>query len=179
MKTNILYIFAVVLVMVLVGCKSEKKSDYIIVDSEPVEEKQVGPIAADDYQLTDTVTWHGKVYTYTVSRECDKVATVAEDEDGQKFYDNKVSISIMRADNTEFYSHVFRKSSFSQYIPSTFEKGSILEGVVFEKAEADYLQFAASIAYPQTDEYIPFAVRISLSGNLTIVKITQLEERLE
>ena len=173
-KTNI--VFALMCIMLLTGCGSKHKSDYIIINSEQTEEKKPEVIASEKYHFTDTISWRGKVYNYTVSRESDKEAPVAIDEEGQKFYDNKVMVTILRSDNTEFYSHTFRKSAFSDYIPASFAKGSILEGIVFEKAEEGYLQFAASVAYPQTDEYIPFAIRISPNGSITIVKVNQLEE---
>ncbi|MDO5446980.1 MAG: DUF4738 domain-containing protein [Prevotellaceae bacterium] len=173
-KQNIIII--AVMSLVLASCGGKKEHDYIIVEPEKPVVQKPQTIASETYKMDDTVTWRGKVYTYNIVRMCDKEAPTVKNEDGQKFFDNKATITITRPDGTEFYSHTFRKASFEQYLPAELKKGGILEGVVFEKAENGFLQFAASVALPQSDEYMPFAVKISPDQSITISKVNRLVE---
>jgi hypothetical protein len=50
-----------------------------------------------------------------------------------------------------------------------------LEGLVFDKAEGDWLEFAASVSHPQTDEYIPLIVRLSRMGEISIKRDSQMD----
>ncbi len=46
---------------------------------------------------------------------------------------------------------------------------------MFDKADGDWLEFAASVCHPQTDEYIPLVVRLSRMGELSVRRDTQLD----
>ena len=46
---------------------------------------------------------------------------------------------------------------------------------MFDKADGDWLEFAASVCHPQTDEYIPLIVRLSRMGELTIQRDSQMD----
>lgn len=172
-------IIAVAATVLATSCGSKKDPQYIIVEPEKPAVKKQTTIASEPYKMEDNISWFGSMYKYRVVRESDKEAPTVKNEDGQKFFDNKATVTVWRADGSEFYSHTFKKESFSQYLPSLFNKNGILEGLVFEKAEKEYLQFAASVALPQTDEYMPFAIRISTSGSITIVKVNEMEEAQE
>ena len=49
------------------------------------------------------------------------------------------------------------------------------EGFVFDKVDGNFLDFAASVCLPQTDEYIPLAVKIDNYGNLSIKRDTEMD----
>ena len=94
-------------------------------------------------------------------------------ETGQKFVDNVITLSVGRADGSIFYSKTFSKASFSDYLDADYRQTGILEGFVFDKADGDWLVFAASVCHPQTDEYIPLVVRLSRMGELSIKRDSQ------
>jgi hypothetical protein len=51
--------------------------------------------------------------------------------------------------------------------------------LVFDKVDGDWLVFAASVAHPQSDEYIPLIIRLSRMGELTIKRDTQMDTAAE
>jgi hypothetical protein len=82
---------------------------------------------------------------------------------------------VSRQDGSVFYSKQFTKAFFLQYIPENYRKSGILEGIVFDKANGDWLEFAASVGIPQTDEYIPLIVKLSRMGELVVSQDTQMD----
>ena len=50
-------------------------------------------------------------------------------------------------------------------------------GVVFVRAEGDYLLFAGSVGSPDmaSDEYVPLVVKLSRMGNISIAQDTILD----
>ena len=95
----------------------------------------------------------------------------------QKFFDNRVKVRIIRKDGTDFFNKTFSKSNFLSYLSSSLGKNGALLGVVFDRAEGDYVYFAASIGSPDksSDEYVPLIVRVSRFGDVYISKDTMLD----
>lgn len=169
-------LLSVCLVLAIVACKNEKQPGTQTEKPKSETPKKPSIIASESYTINDTVTWQGRVYTYKIIRFADKDAEIVTNEDGQKFYDNQAEVKILRSDSSTFYSQTFTKGSFSRYLPKNLKENGILEGLVFEKAEKDYLQLAASVALPQSDEYLPFAIRISPNGKVTVVQVNMMLE---
>ena len=84
-------------------------------------------------------------------------------------------MSVSRSDGSKFYSRQFTKADFVNYLDDDYRKTGILEGLVFDKADGDWLEFAASVCHPHTDEYIPLIIRLSRMGVLTIARDTQMD----
>ena len=121
------------------------------------------------------VQWIGKTYHVSVHREpCDTLPLV-KDETGQQFVDNIFTLSVTRSDGSVFYSRKFTKEHFAQYVTPDYRKTGILEGIVFDKVDGDWLEFGASVGHPQTDEYIPLIVRLSRMGVLEVKQDTELD----
>ena len=162
------------LVLVLAACAEKKKSDDIIAE-RVVEVKPSGPVKMQEYNDSRDVEWIGKTYHVTVHRQpCDSLPMV-EDETGQKFVDNVFKVTVSRSDGSVFFNRTFTKPFFAQYVNEDFRKTGILEGIVFDKADGDWLVFAASVGHPQTDEYIPLVMRLSRMGDLLVKQDTQLD----
>ena len=100
---------------------------------------------------------------------------MVEDETGQKFVDNVFKVTVSRSDGSIFFNRTFTKPFFAQYVNEDFRKTGILEGIVFDKADGDWLVFAASVGHPQTDEYMPLVMRLSRMGNLEVKLDTQMD----
>ena len=162
------------MVVVLAACGGKKKSKDIIapriVKVQPKE-----PIRMQPYLDERKVEWIGKTYFVTIGRQPSDSLPMVKDETGQKYVDNIISVSVMRADGSKFYSHQFTKADFLQYLDDDYSKTGILEGLVFDKADGDWLEFAASVGLPQTDEYIPLVLRLSRMGDLVIRQDTQMD----
>ena len=100
---------------------------------------------------------------------------MVKDEIGQQFVDNCITLVVSRQDGSKFYSHKFTKKDFDKYLDDDYRKTGILEGLVFDKTDGDWLEFAASVSHPQTDEYIPLIVRLSRMGELSIKRDSQMD----
>ena len=159
----------------LVACGGKKKSEDII--APKVEKvKPSEPVKMQEYKDTSFVKWvEGRYYHLTVLRQpCDTLPMV-KDETGQKFVDNVFQMTVTRTDGSVFFNRKFTKSNFNKYINEDYQKTGILEGIVFDKVDGDWLVFAASVAHPQTDEYIPLVIKLSRMGVLEISQDTQMD----
>ena len=110
-----------------------------------------------------------------IDRTPDDSLRMAVDETGQKYVDNHVSLRVIRADGSVFFSRSFTKSTFDAYLDGDYREGGILEGFVFDKVDGARLVFASSVCLPQTDEYIPLVVTVSSQGEIAIRRDSQLD----
>lgn len=169
---------AVVCLLGVTSCGEKKQNDTIIT-KKPVEKKvDATPRTTGDYDQSREVEWCNGVYHVVVSRKADTSLPVVDDGTGQKYYDNRIQVKVVRQDGSEFFSRSFTKSDFSQFVEKSYRDQSVLLGVVFNKADGDNLLFAASIGSPDrlSDEYIPMIVTLSRMGNLSIKKGALLDE---
>ncbi len=162
--------------LLLTSC-GEKKNTGDIIAPKPEEKHSNGILSMQNYQDTSAKTWMGKIYNITVTRTVDRSLPVAEDENDQKYYDNKITLLVKRSDGSVFFEKTFSKSDFSQYISGSYSQKGALLGVVFDKVDGANLIFGASIGSPDktSDEYIPLVVRLSKGGTLSIEKDTQMD----
>ena len=157
----------VVAAIFLSGCKEKKQHDDIITKKVETPKPQ-SPIKMQDYIQTKEVQWLGKNYQIEVKRLADDSLKMVKDETGQKFVDNRISLRIIRADGSVFFSRGFTKAAFESLLDTDYRHTGILEGFVFDKVEGKNLFFAASVCHPQTDEYIPFVVTVSNLGEVGV-----------
>ena len=174
MKRKITNLFILAAALLVLACGGKKKTDDII--TQKVEKPQPqAPIRQQEYLQERDVQWIGKTYHLAVNRQPSDSLPMVKDETGQQFVDNAITVVVSRADGSIFYSHTFTKSSFSAQLDDDYRRTGILEGFVFNKADGDYLEFAASVSHPQTDEYIPLVVRLSRMGDVSIKCDTSLD----
>lgn len=159
----------------LVSCGDKPKTNDIIV-KKPVAAVRKGVQKMNAYSQTRSVEWLGGTYSVTVERKADTSLRQAVDEQGNRYYDNRISLTIRRPDGTPFFSRTFSKADFSQYVDADHADGALL-GIVFDRADGGSLRFAASVGSPDTmsDEYVPLVLVVSRGGGVTISKDTQLD----
>ena len=174
MKQTLSMLLLAGMVVVLAACGGKKKSNDIIapriVKVQPKE-----PIRMQPYLDERKVEWIGKTYFVTIGRQPSDSLPMVKDETGQKYVDNVFSLKVSRKDGSVFYTRTFTKKALTQYLDDDFNKTGVFEGLVFDKAEGDYLFFGASVGHPQSDEYIPLVFRLSRMGALTIKRDTQMD----
>lgn len=174
MKQTLSMLLLAGMVVVLAACGGKKKSNDIIapriVKVQPKE-----PIRMQPYLDERKVEWIGKTYFVTIGRQPSDSLPMVKDETGQKYVDNVFSLKVSRKDDSVFYTRTFTKKALTQYLDDDFNKTGVFEGLVFDKAEGDYLFFGASVGHPQSDEYIPLVFRLSRMGELTIKRDTQMD----
>ncbi len=174
---KIIPVFLVIAMMgAWVSCKEKQKKDIIITH------KQVKPAPRktqkmSEYEQTRDVEWVGSSYQVVVKRKADASLPLVQVDANTRYYDNTISVRILRKDGTEFFNRTFKKTDFTAYLDHDMQNAGALLGVVFVKAEGDCLFFAASVGSPDvtSDEYVPLVVKISRMGTVSITKDSQLD----
>ncbi len=175
-KSAILLLVATLATIAIVSCKEKKTSEHIIT-TKPVEEVKKPTQEIGNYDMTTPVDWVGSTYQVVVERKADHSLPLADDGQGNKYFDNRISLKILRKDGSVFFSRVFTKNDFSRYVDALYQKNSALLGIVLDRAETDHLIFAASVGSPDkmSDEYVPLVMKISRFGDVSISKDTQMD----
>lgn len=175
-KSAITLIVAALATITIVSCKEKKTSEHIIT-TKPVEEAKKPTQEIGNYDMTTPVDWVGSTYQVVVERKADHSLPLADDGQGNKYFDNRISLKILRKDGSVFFSRVFTKNDFSRYVDALYQKNSALLGIVLDRAETDHLIFAASVGSPDkmSDEYVPLVMKISRFGDVSICKDTQMD----
>lgn len=175
MKTNRYCVLLVgCLALTLMACGGKKKSENIITERAEVPKPQE-PVRLQPYSDSRDISWIGRQYHLDINRQSSDSLPMVKDEIGQQFVDNYITLVVSRQDGSQFYHHRFSKKDFDKYLDDDYRKTGILEGLVFDKTDGDWLEFAASVCHPQTDEYIPLIVRLSRMGELSIKRDTQMD----
>lgn len=157
------------------ACTSKPQSNDIIAQ-KPIKAVPKPTQNMGDYSQNRSVDWLGSTYTVSMERKADKSLPLAVDESGNKYYDNRITLSISRSDGSEFLKRTFTKADFTQYSGNDYKNGALL-GIVFDHADGNDLYFAASIGSPDkmSDNYVPLLLKVSNVGGITISKDTKLD----
>ena len=165
---------ALLMAVLAISCGKKKESKDIIVPTAEVV-KPKAPISMQPYSQQQEVAWLDKTYQVFINRVADDSLRMVQDETGQKFVDNRITLRVVRADGSVFFKKVFTKSTFDAQLDDDYRQTGILEGLVFDKVDGNNLVFAGSVSHPQTDEYIPLVVTVSNFGNVTIKRDDQMD----
>ena len=174
-RMNRFQLTAVILTaLIATSCSKKKQSNDIIV-STVEEPKPQGPVRMQPYDQTSDVQWLRKEYQVVINRVSDDELPMVEDETGQKFIDNRITVRVLRSDGSVFFSRVFTKSDFTAQLDDDYRATGILEGIVFDKTDGNNIIFAGSVSHPQTDEYIPLVVSVTNFGEVSIRRDNQMD----
>lgn len=177
---RILPLFMATGIMMLgaVACKEKKQSEPDIITTKYVPEKPQAPIRMSVDQRQTDIKWLGRQYVVKVQRTPVDSLPMVADETGQKYIDNKVTLTIMRSDSSVFFSKTFLKSSFSSYIDNDYQKRGVLENIVFHEVDDNELEFSVIVSHPDADdEYIPLEMNINGQGGIHIERGNLFDER--
>ena len=178
MRKNFWMAFAVSLMVSLAGCGNKQKNSDII--TKPVVKSlPKAPERMQSYDDKRDVSWIGRKYYVAIHRQPSDSLPMVTDEQGLRYVDNVISVSVSRQDGSVFFNRHFTKADFREQLDADYTKTGIFEGLVFDKAEGDYLYFAASVCHPHTDEYIPLVVRLSRMGDVNIRRDSQMDTSSE
>lgn len=163
--------------MMLTTSCGKKKETQNIITHKPIIVRKKATQKVGDYVQTRDINWLGNAYKVEMKRMADASLPLADDGVGNKYYDNKISIRILRKDGSEFFKRTFTKADFLSYVDKIYKDDSALLGIVFDKAEGNELIFAGSVGSPDklSDEYVPLVVKISNLGAVHISKDTRMD----
>ena len=160
--------------MVLTGCKSDKKAEQEevkrIFQIESIDEN-TGLQRMQVSKVNQEISCKGKKFTLSVERTPSDDLPRVKSEMGL-FADNKIKVRITRENGTALFEKVFTKNDFSAHLAQKYLSRSILEGLVFDDVrttEKKEITLAASVSYPMTDLYVPFTLVITQDGKLSIL----------
>ena len=170
-------IFAVALSMLCVLSCEEKKSNTIIISKKKTEQvsapktKKIG-----DYRQSRKVDWVGNQYTVETKVAADPTLPLASDG-SSTYYDNRITLRIVRADGSEFFKREFTKSFFKEYVDDSYYNDGALLGIVYVKTSGNTLVFAASVGNPDktSDEYVPLILKVDNFGNVSASKDSRMD----
>lgn len=129
------------------SCKSEKKSEDIIVE-KIVDKPQTGPKRMGNDEFNGSVTWVGQAeYSYTIIRQPSDSLGIIENHN-EKYFDNTVELIVRRTDGTTFFQKTFSKKNFSNVLPDNVAKTGVLLGMKFFEAKGNELHFVVSVGSP-------------------------------
>lgn len=155
--------------LALSSCHKEKKSENIIAHRIVKKvHKTVSKIG--DETKTREVSWVGNSYKVEVKRVADTSMPVVDDGAGNRYYDNRIIVRVLRSDGSEFFSREFKKSDFMSHVHSDYAKKGALVAIMFDKAEGDNLLFAVTVGSPDSasEEYVPLTLKLSRFGSVAI-----------
>lgn len=175
-KKNISLLAVFVLMLAFCACSKQKPTNDIIAP-KPVKEVQKSPAAMPQNHQDRKIDWVGSVYRVVIDRTADKSLPLTMDESGKKYYDNVISVKIIRKDGSEFFNRTFSKDDFAQYVEGKYAKNGALLGIVLDKAEGDNVYFAASVGSPDalSDEYVPMVMTITRMGAVSVKKDNKMD----
>lgn len=165
------------LVLGLVACKKEKKTNDIITHIVKQKPKPKGTQQQSDFTYSKNVVWRGDSLKISIHRYADKDLALSVDEEGQKYYDNKVDVKITRRDGSVFFDKTFSKADFRSSLTDYYAEKSAFVGFMYNTSKDDYLCFGASVGSPNanSDDYMPFDVLIDPHGKFSIRKAITLD----
>ncbi len=162
--------------LALASC-SQKKGTTDIIAPRPVERSvPQAPQAMQESEYTQTVGWVTGNYSVRIRRQADRTLPVVEDQGG-KYYDNRISVTVTRADGSVFFDRSFTKKDFAPQVGDGYMERSALLGLVLEDVEDGCLRFAASVGDPDvlSDDYVAIQIRVSRFGDVDISKGKRLD----
>ena len=171
------YLFILMAAAAMLTACQEKKACTVIIAPKPEPVKPSGPILMQDMKAENSVEWIGKTYKVIVKRKVDRELPMVEVEPGKKAYDNRISLTIVRPDGTEFFKKEYTKSAFMNCLDENTKKNGVLLGIVLDRADGDNLIFAASVGSPDvlSDEFIPMVLTVGRMGDVSIKRDTTMD----
>ena len=110
---------------------AEKKKSKIIIAPKPVAQVTNKPTQEmSGYEQSRDVEWLGNHYKVVVKREADHELPIIQLDKTNKYYDNKITIRILRSDGTEFFNHTFTKAAFEGNLDKKTKSTGALLGIV-------------------------------------------------
>lgn len=181
MKKENVYISAVCFLTLLFGCgqpqTTECHKEQITVEMDQHAENIPTSIQAMQHSLKDElIEYKGKTYQSVVERTPDASLDIVTDEQGVRHYDNTISVKLSEKNGRVILNKVYKKEDFRAVLNNDkFLSKAILEGMVFYRTAPGGFLFSASVAYPQTDIFVPIRLLVSPSGNVSM----QVEEGMD
>jgi len=177
---NIYTLFLLMAAATLTACKKEEVKQQRMVVAKPEPPKPMGTQQLDSQDRTEVHAWRGNEYTVSIKRSADESMPVVDDGTGVKYYDNRITVSVKRADGSSFYSRTFTKNDFSSFLSSAAMKSRVLYAITLHEVSNEALQFVACVGSPDasSDDYQLLEIRLSADGSERIKETAILDREV-
>ena len=155
----------------LASCKEKKAEDNGIIKTDYEAPKPTSPKTTNVGTVSVPVQWvEGRQYYVTIIGKADSTLSMVENEYGQKFIDNTIRLDITRSDSTMFFSHMFTKESFAEWLNKDYREKAILTKMSYLDVENDLLTFVVSLNHPDAgeDESLDLLLQIDRHGGTSV-----------
>ncbi len=160
----------------LTACKNEqKKTEQEIIAPKYELPKPKPPIRMQESVMSNNFNIGGQKFKSVITRTASDSLPSVKDNIGQVFIDNIITLSVSKEDGNSFAKFRFTKTAFNKYLTQMFREEGILDGMAFDCTEGDTAYFGASVSIPQSDEFMPFSVKLAGDGSITIALDTTNE----
>lgn len=165
-------------ILMLNACKEKKQSEDIITDRYVPKVTQ-DPIAMEQDRQDSHATWQGKNYQITIERVPDDSLAMVADENGQKYIDNRITLTIRQDSGTTFFHRSFTKASFASYVDEVFSRNGLLASIRFDEVDNAGLEFNVVVGMPDAidDLYMPLEMTIDRQGGIHIERDNDMDMR--
>lgn len=181
MNRNLLIASLFLALALCVSC-GKKKDDNTIIIHKTEKKAPTAVLKVGDGTQTTDVKWLGASYKVTVTRKADTSLKVVTDDNGQRYYDNRITVRVQRMDGTDVFNKEFTKKSFEPYITKDFAEKAALYNIVYIQVDGSQLTFVVSIGSPNqllSDEYLRLNLNVNSQGNFTITKCPDQDETFD
>lgn len=163
--------------LLLMACSSSSRKEGSKLTEMSAEERTSSlPERMQTSNVTEQFTLKGNSYQSTVVRTPDESLPLVTNAEGNKFVDNRITLRIITQGRT-LVNRAFTKQDFASLLNARFLKYAILEGLVFDQViESGLIRYAASVAYPQSDLYVPIRITVTPAGQLTIEREEMMDD---
>lgn len=177
MKTTKIILLSL-LATCVISC-GEKKESVKTISKEITVEKEVNDtIRMNSYTNDGSITVNSKEYQYSYHFTPSDSLPIVTNSAGRKYHDNTIKLTITQNGET-FFTKVFTKNSFKEFIPSDLYSTIVLMGFNINynmEEKKDNFYFVASVGDPDDEEYhIPIDITITPDKNIKLKKFVDIE----
>ena len=165
-------VFALLIAGMITACGGNKSNaDQAQQDSLSAAQQANTPYADASQTNQYEAKLGGNTYKITISRAADKTLPIVTDEQGNKFYDNRVNV-VITCNGNAFFNKSYTKDSFNDFLVSKADKqGTVLLGMAYdsEKSNNQVIHLGAQVGQVGIEEGPAFSIEIPLNGGASSI----------
>ena len=162
----------------LSSCKNKQQDEDIMIE-KIIDKPQSKATSMTTKSSSGKATWAGNKYEYSIRRAADASLEDVDNHDSL-FHDNRIELTITRADGSQFFSQTFTKSSFSGLLNRDTKEHGVFLSMAYDKSDVNHLYFVASIGSPDEsyDDFTLVQLVIDRQGATTVAPYTPPETEM-
>ncbi|MBQ0048630.1 MAG: DUF4738 domain-containing protein [Bacteroidales bacterium] len=152
--------------------REEKEQEYV--QREQDERNEL--IRFANTHFTDSCTYKGHRYCFTIDRQASDSLGIITDADGFRTVNNSIALTVS-CDGTRIFSHVYTRGAFKIGINDKDFSHYVLMNMVFDRMTPVGPRFAVTVGVGSADDnYVQFALTVAPDGTTNIVPREVYEE---